>query len=109
MVASAANPMTKQMNPLHAAAAEGDRRKVEALLASGADLEARDAAGWTALLRAIENGHNRLIELLLESGADPNNGRPLTRTERWARKKDKMETPLALAALLGDVRALEFL
>ncbi len=98
------------MNGLHAAAAQGDRRKLEALMAAGSHLEARDSAGWTPLLRAIENARHRLIEFLLEAGADPNNGRRLSTSERWARsKKDKMETPLSLAAGLGDLRSLELL
>jgi hypothetical protein len=102
--------MKKELNPLHAASAQGDRQKVESLLASGPDLEARDAAGWTALLRAIDKERHLIIELLLKAGANPNAGRPLTRAERiWRSKTDKLETPLSLAARLGDLRALNLL
>ena len=101
--------MKDQMPALHAAVVSGNLLKAKSFLAEGADLEARDQAGWTALLRAIEKGHRRLVELLLKAGADPNNGRRLTPVERWTRsKKDKIETPLSFAALLGDLRTWSF-
>ena len=43
--------------PLHLAAREGHRSVVEALLAAGAQLGARDASGKGALELAILNGH----------------------------------------------------
>src|SRR5205809_243197 len=102
--------MKEQMKPLHLAAAEGHFAKVESLLAAHADLEARDPEGWTPMLRAINNGRQRIVELLLKAGANPNTGRLLLRAERFCRSKsDKLETPLSLAAWLGDLRTLDLL
>ncbi|MBO9664493.1 ankyrin repeat domain-containing protein [Dokdonella sp.] len=56
---------------LPAAAAIGDLDAVERLLALGLPLEAEDAKGATALIRAAGNGHAALAVRLLESGADP--------------------------------------
>lgn len=52
------------------AAAEGDREKVQELLRDGADVNARDYWGFTALYWAVENRHPEMVELLLQKGAD---------------------------------------
>lgn len=56
--------------PLHAAAFRGDVAGLEALLDSGADVNARDAHGVTPLIAAITQGHIEVIRLLLARGAD---------------------------------------
>jgi ankyrin repeat protein len=43
---------------------------VPALLHVGADIEARDARGYTALILASYNGHETTTRLLLDEGAD---------------------------------------
>lgn len=53
------------------AAALGDSAAVERLLLLGLDIEARDAQGATALLRACGGGHVACATLLLQRGADP--------------------------------------
>jgi hypothetical protein len=53
-----------------AAAACGDRVALERLLALGFALDARDAQGCTALLRASGGGHAEIVALLLARGAD---------------------------------------
>ncbi|HET9482895.1 MAG TPA: ankyrin repeat domain-containing protein [Xanthomonadales bacterium] len=55
---------------LPAAAALGDRGAVERLLAIGLPIDARDAQGATALLRACGAGHRELAAALLDAGAD---------------------------------------
>jgi ankyrin repeat protein len=55
---------------LIAAAAQGDCAAVERLLLLGLDLDARDARGATALLRASGGGHADCVTLLLQRGAD---------------------------------------
>jgi len=54
----------------HAAAA-GTLEAAEALLESGAEVNARDRAGATALMLAAERGDAAMAELLLQHGADP--------------------------------------
>jgi TonB family protein len=44
----------------------------ELLAAPGADVDAADEAGWTALMYAAEAGHDEVVEALLEAGAKPN-------------------------------------
>ena len=56
---------------LPAAAACGDVAAVERLLVLGLPVDARDAQGATALLRACGAGHRAVAEVLLARGADP--------------------------------------
>jgi ankyrin repeat protein len=61
--------------PLHSAAAHSDQAKAvdlaRILLEAGADPDARQQAGFTALHEAALNGNAALIEVLLGHGADP--------------------------------------
>jgi len=43
---------------------------VKLLLKAGADVDAKDNYGWTALKCASNNGHIEVVELLLEARAD---------------------------------------
>lgn len=56
---------------LVAAAQIGDAAAVDRLLAIGLPIDARDAQGCTALLRACGGGHLSLVANLLDRGADP--------------------------------------
>lgn len=59
-------------SPLEIAVSRGDRRAAELLIASGADLEARNLHGATVLHAAVLFGQESVVALLLEHGADPN-------------------------------------
>lgn len=52
-------------------AAKGGAAHIEALLAAGADIHARDAAGRDALMHAAEDQNREAVEILLAAGADP--------------------------------------
>jgi ankyrin repeat protein len=54
------------------AAGRGDLAAVEALLAKGADVNAKDAFGMTALEAASETGHLDVVQALIDRGADVN-------------------------------------
>jgi ankyrin repeat protein len=54
------------------AARAGNLAHVESLLASGADVNARDREGATALMFAALRGDEKLVRTLLAAGADPN-------------------------------------
>jgi uncharacterized protein len=58
--------------PLMYAARQGARAAVAALAEAGADLDATDPDGSTALVLAAINGHADVVALLLEKGANPN-------------------------------------
>jgi ankyrin repeat protein len=58
--------------PLHFAADVGDRELVRALVAAGAEVDARSVAGQTPLWWACNNGHLATAQELLSAGADPN-------------------------------------
>ncbi len=55
-----------------AAARDGDVAAVRAQLASGADVNAAETDGTTALLWATYQGSPELVKLLLDAGAEPN-------------------------------------
>ena len=56
---------------LHSAARDGDLAAVADLVDDGADLDARDHNGMTALMQAIRRGHTAVAKLLIERGSDP--------------------------------------
>ncbi len=56
---------------LPAAAAAGALAAVQRLLELGFAVDARDAQGATALLRACGSGHGDIVSCLLDAGADP--------------------------------------
>jgi hypothetical protein len=57
---------------LRRSAASGDLASLRTLLDEGADADGRDAAGRTALLLAVMQGHAAAVDLLLAHGANPN-------------------------------------
>ncbi|WP_433500530.1 ankyrin repeat domain-containing protein [Sphaerimonospora sp. CA-214678] len=75
--------------PLCAAARRDHARTVQALLDGGADPDAREHGGWTALLWASANGHLESADVLLDAAADPDGA------------NDDGDTPLTLAARFG--------
>lgn len=54
------------------AAKDGDIRRVQELLDSGADINIGYIYGTTALMYATYEGYTEIVRLLLENGADPN-------------------------------------
>ncbi len=59
-------------HPLHAAAASRQVALCELLLDHGADIEATQEGGYTAMHEAAQNGDIPLINLLLQRGANVN-------------------------------------
>ena len=57
---------------LYLAAGKGYARTLKKLLAKGAPINARDSAGRTTLLAAVESERKEIVDLLLERGANPN-------------------------------------
>lgn len=63
--------------PLHIAAVEGHLGAVQALIDSGADVNARDAMQWTPIFKAAYNheqdtGYAPVVKALVDAGADVN-------------------------------------
>ena len=56
---------------LHQAAKAGDIDGLNAALATGEEVNARDNQGWTALMHAANKGYTLLVASLLEAKADP--------------------------------------
>ena len=56
---------------LHRAAKAGNLKGLEAALTAGADVNARDNKGWTALMYVVDKGYVLLVEPLLQVKADP--------------------------------------
>jgi len=60
-------------------ATQGDKKKVQELLAKGAHVDAVDDDGWTPLLWAAAHGNEDTVTALLDAGANP---LAVTRRER---------------------------
>lgn len=82
---------------LHWWAESGQVEPLREAIASGADLEARDDEGRTALLVAVLSGMREAIAVLLEAGADPDAAEEATPGYR----------PLQRAALAADLAPRE--
>lgn len=61
-----------RVQPLHSAAAGHDRDICRMLLAAGAQVDARQAGGFSPLHAAAQNGDPEMVELFLSAGADAN-------------------------------------
>lgn len=61
--------MTKEWD---SAVAKGDVARLERLLVDGADPDARDQNGQTALMRAAHHGHSAVVRVLINHRADLN-------------------------------------
>ena len=93
-VAWATAAMAGPAEDLISAALRGDAAAVQALLAKGADVNAKTRGGGTALFAASQNGHLDVVQALLANGADVNI------------KDSNGRTALDAAERHADVRAL---
>merc|ERR1712195_443988 len=62
----------QQNETLHSAAGRGDSKMLQTLSSQKANIDALDAAGYTALHRAVWNARNEATHLLIEMKADVN-------------------------------------
>ncbi|KAK9505237.1 hypothetical protein O3M35_009332 [Rhynocoris fuscipes] len=62
--------------PLHYAADYGQKDVIEYLVSKGADINAKDKHGISALLAAIWEGHTVCVRTLLDKGADKDGTAP---------------------------------
>src|SRR5262249_55580232 len=60
------------LTPLMRASAKGDAEEIRRQLSSGADPNAQDSSGWTALIYATQTDRPEAIKILLDAGASPN-------------------------------------
>jgi ankyrin repeat protein len=82
--------------PLKIASVQGDTTLVEALLAAGADVNARNEDDMTALHYAVSQGHPDVVRVLMLAGADPN------RLDRYERSPLDYADTAEMRALLLD-------
>lgn len=60
-----------RVQPIHSAAAAQSNEAVDLLLRHGADPDAQQHGGWTALQAAAQHGDEQMVSTLLSHGADP--------------------------------------
>jgi hypothetical protein len=60
------------LTPLMRASAQGDVEEIRRQLSSGANPNAQDSSGWTALIYATQTDRADAINMLLDAGASPN-------------------------------------
>jgi uncharacterized protein len=89
---------------LHWAAHLDDLETAGLLLASGADVQARNRYGVAPLILACSNGSGKMIELLLNAGADPNTALPEGETALMnAARTGRLDAVRPLLARQADV------
>ena len=101
LAAEGASPNAKKYGvpAVYGAAFYGHAGAVSALVRLGADLDARDGNGWTALIWAAANGQVECARALLAGGAD----RTLRRSDgKTALEMAEAYGPAELAALLRE-------
>ena len=65
-------PFISEKHELWLAAERGDIHTIRALINDGADLNATDERGDSALIISVFKGNEEIVKLLLDRGADPN-------------------------------------
>lgn len=95
---------------LHKAAESNNAEKIKHLVTQGANIDAKDNAGWTPLHVAVYSGHLEAVTALIESGADlqATTGAIQATTASGAVESVEGVTPIVLAHRMGrkEVAAL---
>ncbi|CAL1170589.1 unnamed protein product [Cladocopium goreaui] len=80
----------------------GDTAKVKELVEKGADIDAEDAYGWTAVRYAVRNRQLDSVKALLDLGADVNRPSKTGRTPLMSAAGNGLEEMCALLVEQGD-------
>lgn len=95
------NSLQSKVHPLHLAVANSDAETVSKLLRFGAELEATDEHGKTALYTAVEKNNLPIAQILLTNGANVNAQFNCDDVEAFS--------PIHVATLNGNVQMVKLL
>lgn len=94
-----ARTISESGSALNAAAEAGDLEAIIDLLALGADINGRDARGFTPFLTAVKSGRVDVLDLLRKNGAD---------IDSWVERSSSANA-IHIAAVRGDVEVINYL
>jgi ankyrin repeat protein len=97
-----APPFDISEHPLMVAAAQGDLAEVNRLIASGADVDGKDASFNPLSAAVAPEGRLDIVRALLAAGANPDGRRGQREVELWG-------SPLVTAAYRGDIETSRLL
>ncbi|MHC4587436.1 MAG: ankyrin repeat domain-containing protein [Planctomycetota bacterium] len=97
------------LEALHRAAVDGEIEQVKLLISEGADVNAKNSAGWTPLQYAASRGHREIVELLLAHDADVDIGGEDNMTAaEYAMQNNHTEILQLLISKGADISPLHF-
>lgn len=87
-------------------AEDGNLEKVKECIENGADVNAKDVWGKTALRSASQNGHFEIVKFLIENGADMNAKNKNNETALDYAKTDEIKAYLAQTIKLKELQKI---
>jgi ankyrin repeat protein len=92
------------ITPLMGASAKGETEIIKALIAAGADINAREHGGATALMFAAQEGHIGVVKVLLTFDADVHVQKCLPIINMWCYTASQFTQNVSLKSILEEAK-----